>query len=172
MPVAAQVNGGKLPQNVVPFCVGGGLLAAAIPLVSELLQQLLRQLAPQGPYCKAGTHQRSSSRLSRTSGLGDEQPGPPSMAMWCRVQALRLSLWLLPSGIGFAVGMYVSPRWTIPRVIGSAIEQAWLRADATTHRNLMVIIASGLVLGEGVASILNAAMQAACKQHSCRAVFC
>ena len=34
----------------------------------------------------------------------------------------------LPSGIGIAVGMYVSPKWTIPRVIGSMAEQAWFRA--------------------------------------------
>ena len=30
--------------------------------------------------------------------------------------------------IGIAVGMYVSPKWTIPRVIGSMAEQAWFRA--------------------------------------------
>ena len=33
----------------------------------------------------------------------------------------------LPSGIGVAVGMYVSPRFTVPRVIGSVAEQLWLR---------------------------------------------
>lgn len=33
----------------------------------------------------------------------------------------------LPSGIGIAVGMYVSPRFTVPRVIGSVAEQLWLR---------------------------------------------
>ena len=29
----------------------------------------------------------------------------------------------LPSGVGVAVGLYVSPKWTIPRLIGSLAEQ-------------------------------------------------
>ena len=63
---------------------------------------------------------------------------------------------LLPSGIGIAVGMYVNPRFTVPRVIGSVAEQLWLRGDGKSHKRLMVIVASGLVLGEGTASIFNA----------------
>lgn len=30
---------------------------------------------------------------------------------------------VLPSGVGVAVGLYVSPKWTIPRLIGSLAEQ-------------------------------------------------
>ncbi|KAK9823302.1 hypothetical protein WJX72_001775 [[Myrmecia] bisecta] len=72
---------------------------------------------------------------------------------------------LLPSGIGFAVGMYVSPKWTIPRVIGSLIEQAWLIWWPRNHRSLMVVVASGLVLGEGTASILSAIVKAVTAAH-------
>lgn len=67
---------------------------------------------------------------------------------------------VLPSGIGIAVGMYVSPRFTVPRIIGSLIEQLWLRCDGKGHKRLMVIVASGLVLGEGTASIANAFVKA------------
>ena len=66
----------------------------------------------------------------------------------------------LPSGIGIAVGMYVSPKFTIPRVIGSLVEQIWFRSACRSHQKLMVIVASGLVLGEGTASIANAILKA------------
>lgn len=36
----------------------------------------------------------------------------------------------LPSGVGVAVGLYVSPKWTIPRLIGSLAEQVCLPAPA------------------------------------------
>ena len=73
---------------------------------------------------------------------------------------LRAALWLMPSGIAFAIGMYISPRFTLPRVIGAAIEQSWLWWRSHSHSSLMVIVASGLVLGEGTASILVAFIKA------------
>lgn len=51
-------------------------------------------------------------------------------------------------------------KWTIPRVIGSIIEQIWLLNSPTSHGGLMVVVASGLVLGEGTASILVATIKA------------
>ena len=59
-------------------------------------------------------------------------------------------------GYPLQVGMYVSPKWTIPRVIGSVGEQLWLRVSPVSHERLMVVLASGLVLGEGTASIVTA----------------
>ena len=55
--------------------------------------------------------------------------------------------------------MYVSPKWTIPRVIGSIAEQLWARASPESHERLMVVLASGLVLGEGTASIVTAVLR-------------
>ena len=55
--------------------------------------------------------------------------------------------------------MYVSPKWTVPRVIGSMVEQTWLRASPESHERLMVVLASGLVLGEGTASIVTAVLR-------------
>ena len=69
------------------------------------------------------------------------------------MKALRRGL---PSGIGFAVGIYVQAKWTIPRVIGSLVEQLWLRRAPKSHASLMIVVASGLVLGEGTASIVAA----------------
>lgn len=66
---------------------------------------------------------------------------------------LRLVGTLLPSGVAFAVGMYISPRWTIPRVVGSMGEQLWRWYAPESHVRLMLVVASGLVLGEGTAAI-------------------
>lgn len=44
----------------------------------------------------------------------------------------------------------------MPRVIGCLVEQLWARVHPRSHRQLMVVVASGLVLGEGTASIFSA----------------
>ena len=51
-------------------------------------------------------------------------------------------------------------KWTIPRVIGSIVEQTWLWTNPKSHISLMVVVASGLVLGEGTASIVAAVVKA------------
>eukprot|EP00891_Asterochloris_glomerata_P000998 jgi/Astpho2/998/fgenesh1_pg.00016_%23_158_t len=130
--MAELVNGGQLPPHVLPFCCAAGALAALLPISSFLLQRHRDHL----------THQDLASPIQKPA---------------------RLTIILqnvLPSGIGFGVGMYVSPQWTLPRVIGSVVEQTWLFAHARSHANLMVVIASGLVLGEGTASIVTACMKA------------
>jgi hypothetical protein len=71
------------------------------------------------------------------------------------------ALALLPSGVGFAVGCYLTPNWTLPRLVGSVLEQTWLLLSPGTHAAFMIVAASGLVLGEGCASIVSAAWQAA-----------
>jgi uncharacterized oligopeptide transporter (OPT) family protein len=63
---------------------------------------------------------------------------------------------MCPSGIGFAVGMYIAPKWTLPRVLGCVVERAWHRWSPGSHQQLMMVLASGLVLGEGTASIFTA----------------
>lgn len=40
-----------------------------------------------------------------------------------QMRMLRAAEVALPSGVGVAVGLYVSPKWTIPRLIGSLVEQ-------------------------------------------------
>lgn len=91
----------------------------------------------------------------------------PLLASWqtspllCPRRYAQLLLDVLPSGVAFAVGMYVSPKFTLPRVFGMLAEQAWLRVNPETHTNLMLVTASGLVLGEGTASVFLALTKAA-----------
>jgi OPT family oligopeptide transporter len=72
----------------------------------------------------------------------DEKP-------WCG----RLYPWI-PGGIAVAVGMYNTPSFTLARTAGGIISLWWInwkRRGETT----VVVLASGLILGEGVVSILN-----------------
>eukprot|EP00210_Caulerpa_lentillifera_P008048 g7685.t1 len=62
----------------------------------------------------------------------------------------------LPSGIGFAIGMYIGPKFTIPRLIGCGIERLWLHYAPSSHGDLMIVVASGFVLGEGTGAIFIA----------------
>ena len=65
----------------------------------------------------------------------------------------------LPSGIAIAIGMYVTPNWTIPRVIGGFTSYLWGRASPDHSKRYMIVLASGFVLGEGVISIVTAVLQ-------------
>lgn len=57
--------------------------------------------------------------------------------------------------------MYVTPNWTIARVIGGLF-QLWLeKRHKELHDKYLILIASGLVLGEGVMSIVTASLAAA-----------
>ena len=125
-----QVNGGQLPSHVLPFCIASAALAAMLPLASFFIHTTAKDT-------DADTHSH-----------------------WMSGASSQKLLRALPSGIGFAVGMYVAPKWTIPRVIGSLVEQGWLWWRPGSHASLMVVVASGLVLGEGTTSIVTAVSKA------------
>lgn len=121
-------------RHVKPFAVLGFLLAAANQIVLDV------------PH--------NSILRGYLESMGD--PRATSALRW--MDRMRP---FLPSGVGFAVGMYVAPRWTLPRVIGSVAEVLWARRSPDTHRQLMLVVASGLVLGEGTASIVTAVLRSA-----------
>jgi len=62
----------------------------------------------------------------------------------------------MPSGIAFAIAIYVTPNWTIPRVVGALVHFVWKTYWPKSHDEYMIIVASGFVLGEGVLSIITA----------------
>jgi uncharacterized oligopeptide transporter (OPT) family protein len=70
--------------------------------------------------------------------------------------AVRAAKWVMPSGIGFAVGMYISPEFVIPRVLGGtlSIPAVWAITAPEKQKGNMLITASGLVLGEGIGSMI------------------
>ena len=60
----------------------------------------------------------------------------------------------VPSGVAVAVGMYVSPSFSLPRAIGGVGSWWYLRRNPT-KKFTVIIVASGLVLGEGIVSVFT-----------------
>ncbi|KAI9814881.1 MAG: hypothetical protein M1826_002151 [Phylliscum demangeonii] len=60
----------------------------------------------------------------------------------------------VPGGIAVAVGMYNTPSFTLARAVGGLISWYWLSHRKRPETSL-IIFASGLILGEGVVSIVN-----------------
>ncbi|KAG0137977.1 OPT oligopeptide transporter protein-domain-containing protein [Tuber indicum] len=63
----------------------------------------------------------------------------------------------LPGGIAVAVGMYNVPSFTLARAFGGLV-QWWFNGRGKDAEAGLVVFASGLVLGEGVVSIVNLGM--------------
>ncbi|KIX03097.1 uncharacterized protein Z518_06647 [Rhinocladiella mackenziei CBS 650.93] len=68
---------------------------------------------------------------------------------WCRA----LNPWI-PGGIAVAVGMYNTPSFTLARTVGGALSFWWVHWKKKSETRV-IVLASGLILGEGVVSILN-----------------
>lgn len=65
-------------------------------------------------------------------------------------------IWL-PSGVAVGVGIYNTPSFTIARFVGGVIAYVWLKKCKHNHegKTAMIVFSSGLVLGEGMLSIVN-----------------
>ncbi|KAK0645770.1 OPT oligopeptide transporter protein-domain-containing protein [Cercophora newfieldiana] len=66
---------------------------------------------------------------------------------------------LIPTGVSFAIGMYNTPSFTITRAVGGLFCWAYKRSRNGCEDSIMVL-ASGLVLGESVASLTGLALLA------------
>ena len=60
----------------------------------------------------------------------------------------------VPGGIAVAVGMYNVPSFTLARTVGGLINWYW-RDYRRREETPVIVLASGLILGEGVVSIVN-----------------
>lgn len=130
--MARLVTGEPLPQGVQLFCYAGGAIGAALAVAPEAVEGAQRWLAQR----------------------------PRSVAADRWHQRLTIVQLCLPNGIGLAIGMYVLPRFVLPRVIGSVAEQAWLYLSPRSHSDGMLVVASGLVLGEGIATLVSTVARA------------
>lgn len=63
----------------------------------------------------------------------------------------------LPSGVAVGIGIYNSPSFTIARFMGGLISFYWMKAAKNDKfgKTSMIVFSSGLVLGEGLFSIVN-----------------
>ncbi|KAF2706340.1 OPT superfamily oligopeptide transporter [Pleomassaria siparia CBS 279.74] len=72
-------------------------------------------------------------------------------------KAKGLSAWwidFVPGGIAVAVGMYNTPSFTLARAIGGLISLWWRKWKGKSETPI-IVLASGLILGEGLFSIVN-----------------
>ncbi|KAL9026478.1 MAG: hypothetical protein Q9196_004861 [Gyalolechia fulgens] len=60
----------------------------------------------------------------------------------------------VPGGIAVAVGMYNTPSFTLARAIGGLVNWYW-RCYRKREDTPVIILASGLILGEGLLSVVN-----------------
>ena len=75
----------------------------------------------------------------------------------------------IPGGVAVGVGIYNTPSFTLARMIGGAIELWWRKSGrnkGSRGETTLIVIASGLVLGEGVVSILNLILASLTKKQS------
>lgn len=91
-------------------------------------------------------------------------------AVWTVLTALRVygrgTSWhaYVPGGVAVSVGMYNEPSFTVARAVGGLISAYWMKWRGGDEARV-VILASGLILGEGVASIVNLALASAAVGH-------
>lgn len=76
--------------------------------------------------------------------------------IWARAESKWWREWV-PGGIAVAVGMYNVPSFTLARAIGGLMAWYW-KTYLGKQETPLVVVASGLVLGEGVVSILSLGM--------------
>ncbi|KAF3006870.1 hypothetical protein E8E13_010895 [Curvularia kusanoi] len=60
----------------------------------------------------------------------------------------------VPGGIAVAVGMYNTPSFTLARTVGGLVSLWWRRWKGKSETPI-IVLASGLILGEGLFSIVN-----------------
>jgi OPT family oligopeptide transporter len=83
-------------------------------------------------------------------------------AIWAVLTALRIygnsrkAAWVhyIPGGIAVAVGMYNTPSFTLARTVGGLALWCWTRWQKKAETP-MIVLSSGLILGEGLLSICN-----------------
>ncbi|KAI9827136.1 MAG: hypothetical protein M1819_007027 [Sarea resinae] len=70
----------------------------------------------------------------------------------------------IPGGIAVAVGMYNTPSFTLARTMGGLLNWYW-RRHRGREETPVIVLASGLILGEGLVSIVNLGLASAGVPH-------
>ena len=105
-----------------------------------------------------------TARLVTGQGLPPQVPtfSAAAAALWAALTALRIygnarkASWVpyVPGGIAVAVGMYNTPSFTLARTLGGLIAYYWTGWRCRPETPI-IVLASGLILGEGLVSIVN-----------------
>ncbi|KAK5693090.1 OPT superfamily [Elasticomyces elasticus] len=110
-----------------------------------------------------------TARLVTGQGLPPRVPvfAAAAAGLWAVLTAVRIygtalkrcggGAWVdfVPGGIAVAVGMYNTPSFTLARTVGGVGAWGWVRWRKGEGETGMIVLASGLILGEGLVSIVN-----------------
>jgi uncharacterized oligopeptide transporter (OPT) family protein len=143
--LARLVNGGSLPIHSAEFCVAAAVATVLVTSVA-LFVGVHRSADGHAPVA-----QPSSTQLT-----ADVSPHG------LRARAAAIVTWL-PNPVAFAIGMYVSPSWTVARIIGAGVAVLWMcsKKHRPSASAVIIMLATGLVLGEGLTAFIVAGMAAA-----------
>ena len=78
---------------------------------------------------------------------------------------LRDHVSLLPSGVAIGVGLYNVPSFTLARFLGGVIAYFYQKRKPDAHIDI-IVCSSGLILGEGIMSIITMLLTALTEEHS------
>lgn len=109
-----------------------------------------------------------TARLLRGDGLPDMVPQIGSLFAFVFISLKVLKVYLasqpsrqaqkwasyIPSGVAVAIGIYATPSFSLPRAIGGLLNWLYLRRYPE-GKTTVIIVASGLIVGEGVMSIVS-----------------
>lgn len=56
------------------------------------------------------------------------------------------------------IGMYNVPSFTLARAVGGLVQWYWKRMYGDNGTTTLIVVASGLILGEGIVSLVNLLM--------------
>ena len=95
-------------------------------------------------------------------GFGLLFAGFTCVRIWAKEAGKAWAEWI-PGGIAVAVGMYNVPSFTLARFAGGVIVALW--AWYGREETKVVVLASGLILGEGVGSVVNLGLASGSVPH-------
>ncbi|KAG5367040.1 putative oligopeptide transporter [Yarrowia sp. B02] len=78
---------------------------------------------------------------------------------------LRDYVSLLPSGVAIGVGLYNVPSFTLARFLGGVIAYFYQKRKPDAHIDI-IVCSSGLILGEGIMSIITMLLTALTEEHN------
>jgi uncharacterized oligopeptide transporter (OPT) family protein len=168
---------GSLPHAVVPFVVVAAVLSFALTIalvVAESSQNVEPEESTSAGADGIGGRGGAATAVDATA-IADAESFDDARADTVGARPAVVSSiapapgwlrWLqraapyMPSPTGFAIGMYISPNWTLPRFAG-AVVAALLARRLGSSQQLIIMLATGFVLGEGILSLVTATLAAA-----------
>lgn len=138
---ARLVNGQGLPPMAAVFTLVASILTGCMALFKIVITEYIANETEQ-------LEQMKKNESVDQFDLHSKEITINKVRSWSR--------WI-PSGVAIGIGIYNSPSFTLARFLGGVISLIWSHHYGSDHINL-IVFSSGLVLGEGMTSVVNMAL--------------